>query len=197
MLRRPPLDDDASTVKLARRLWRDYLRRYWPLLGGALLAMGLYAASASAIPLSVEWITSAFFHDSQRFSATAGEIVYLGPAIIIGLGLANAITQYFQMSLTGAASLSALRDMQRDMYASLLGLDIAQIRADGSGQTISRFTNDPIVLRDALTRAAQGVRDVLTLVGLCAVMIYYDWLLFLIVLVVYPAVGWPILKIGK
>ncbi|MEX0646078.1 MAG: ABC transporter ATP-binding protein, partial [Parvularculaceae bacterium] len=197
MPRLNPVTDHASTVKLSARLWRDYLGRYWPRLAVALGAMGLYAGSASAIPLGVEWINSAFVGGSERFAAKAGDVLYLGPAIIIGLGFVNAIAQYLQARLSAEAALAALRDMQRDMFVSLMAQDLAQIRAGASGQTISRFTNDPLVLRDALTRTAQGARDIFTLVGLCAVMIYYDWLLFLVIIVVYPAIGWPVLAIGR
>ena len=192
-----PVNDQASTVKLAARLWRDYLGRYWPRLVLALAAMGLYAASASAIPLGVEWINAAFVGGSERFAAKARDVLYLGPAIIIALGLVNALAQYIQARLSASAALAALRDMQVDMFARLMALDLAQIRADASGQTISRFTNDPLVLREALTRAAQGARDLFTLVGLCAVMIYYDWVLFLVIIVVYPAIGWPVLRVGR
>ncbi len=179
------------------RLWREYLGRYWPRVALALAAMGLYAGSASAIPLGVEWINSAFTGGSERFAAKSSDVLIVGPAIIIGLGLFNALAQYLQARLSAGAALMALRDMQRDMFASLMGLDFAQMRADASGQTISRFTNDPLVLREALTRAAQGARDLFTLIGLCTVMIYYDWILFLVILVVYPAIGWPVLAIGK
>ncbi|MBI1366301.1 MAG: ATP-binding cassette domain-containing protein [Alphaproteobacteria bacterium] len=159
--------------------------------------MGVYAGSASAIPLGVEWINSAFVGGSTRFAAKAQDVLIWGPVIVVTLGLVNALAQYAQARASQGAALSALRDLQNDMFAKLMTLDFAQIRADASGQTISRFTNDPLVLRDALTRAATAIRDALTLVGLCAMMIYYDWVLFLIVLAVYPAIGWPIMKIGK
>lgn len=195
--RRHPVNDQASTVKLAGRLWRDYLRRYWPRLALALIAMAVYAASASAIPLGVEWINSAFSGGSERFAARAGDVLLWGPAIILGLGVVNASAQYIQGRLSLSAALATLRDLQRDMFAKLMSLDYAQVRRDASGQTISRFTNDPLVLRETLTRASGAVRDALTLAGLCAMMIYYDWLLFLIVLLVYPTIGWPITRIGR
>ncbi|HXI87538.1 MAG TPA: ABC transporter ATP-binding protein, partial [Parvularculaceae bacterium] len=195
----PPrvLSHEASSVKLGARLWRSYLGRYWRRLLLALVAMSAYAASASAIPLGVEWINSAFVGGSARFTAKASDVLLWGPIIVIALGSVNAIAQYIQARASQSAALSALRDLQADMFAKLMTLDFAQIRADASGQTISRFTNDPLVLRDALTRTATAVRDAMTLIGLCAMMIYYDWVLFLIVLAVYPTIGWPIMTIGR
>lgn len=195
--RETPARDAYSTPSLAARLWRDYLGRYWRRLLLSLLAMGVYAASASAIPLGVEWITSAFSGEENRFGASLRDVLVLGPALVLALGLANALAQYVQTRLSLSAALSALRDMQNHMFRSLTALDFAEIRRRASGQTISTFTNDALVLRETLTRASAAVRDALTLVGLCLMMLYYDWLLFLIVAAVYPAIGWPVAHIGR
>lgn len=187
----------APSSRLAWRLWRDYLSRYWPRLALSLIAMAVYAASASAIPLGVEWINAGFGGGTDRFSPSLNQVLWFGPAIIICLGLANAASQYVQTRLSVGAALSTLRDLQNDMFSSLMALDYAQQRADVSGQTISRFTNDTLVLRETLTRASNAVRDALTLISLCAVMLWYDWILFLVVLFIYPLIGVPVARIGK
>lgn len=159
--------------------------------------MSIYAASTGAIPMGIEWINSAFSNNSERFNAQAKEVLFWGPVLVIGLGGVNALAQYTQSRLNLGAALSVLKDLQTAMFARLMCLDYAQVRADASGQIISRFTNDALVLRETLTRAANAIRDVLTLAGLCAIMIYYDWALFLVVLIVYPLIGWPVARIGK
>ena len=187
----------ASTRRLAWRLWRDYLSRYWPRLALSLGAMAAYAASASAIPVGVEWINAGFGEGRGRFSPSLDRVLLIGPALIVGLGLVNAAAMYAQSRLNAGAALSALRDLQNDMFARLMALDFAQARQEASGQMISRFTNDSLVLRETLTRAATAVRDVLTLASLCAVMIWYDWAMFLVVLAIYPLIGLPVSRIGK
>ena len=186
-----------TSRRLAWRLWRDYLSRYWPRLFLSLIAMGAYAASASAIPIGVEWINAGFGAGEGRFSPSLDQVLMIGPALIIGLGLINAGAMYAQSRLNAGAALSALRDLQNDMFAQLMALDFAQAREEASGQMISRFTNDAIVLRETLTRASNAVRDALTLVSLCAVMIWYDWIMFLVVLAIYPLIGLPVARIGK
>ena len=186
-----------ASRRLAWRLWRDYLSRYWPRLFLSLIAMGAYAASASAIPIGVEWINAGFGAGEGRFSPSLDQVLMIGPALIIGLGLINAGAMYAQSRLNAGAALSALRDLQNDMFARLMALDFAQAREEASGQMISRFTNDAIVLRETLTRASNAVRDALTLVSLCAVMIWYDWIMFLVVLAIYPLIGLPVARIGK
>ena len=156
---------------LAWRLWRDYLSRYWPRLALSLIAIAVYAVSASAIPLGVEWINAGFAGGTPRFSPSIQKVQIFGPLIIIALGALNATAQYWQSRLSLGAALSTLRDMQNDMFSQLMALDFAQQRQEVSGQIISRFTNDTTVLRETLTRASNALRDALTLVGLCAMML--------------------------
>ncbi|MBL4618980.1 MAG: ATP-binding cassette domain-containing protein, partial [Marinicaulis sp.] len=99
--------------------------------------------------------------------------------------------------LSLGAALSTLRDIQNDMFSRLMALDFAQQRREVSGQIISRFTNDTMVLRETLRRASNALRDILTLVGLCAMMVWYDWVLFLVVILIYPLIGIPVARIGK
>lgn len=163
----------------------------------ALAAMAVYAASTSALPVGVEWINSAFAGGDNRFSADVGDVMVWGPAVIVLLGAVNAGSQFLQARLAQTAALSALRDLQRDMFDRLMRFDFAQVKDDASGQLVSRFTNDTAVLRETLTRATTAVRDSLTLVALCATMIWYDWVLFLVVAVVYPLAAIPVSRIGK
>jgi subfamily B ATP-binding cassette protein MsbA len=189
---RAPARARAST-RLGARLWRDYLGRYWPTLALAVLAMIVYAASASVIPAGVEWINRAL---AGGAAPIAGRVAVWGPLLIVALGAANAIAQFAQARLSASAALRALRDLQCDVFARLLAIDDAQLRAFGAGQSIARLTNDATVLRETLTRATTAVRDVFTFLGLCAAMVWYDWALFLVVAAVYAAIGWPVARIG-
>jgi len=192
LARRNPRPDEEghSTLALARRLWADYLGRYSGKLALALGAMGLYAASAAAIPAGVEWINAGLSGEAPS------KIALFGPVVIVALGLVNAGAQYLQSRLSASAALLALRDLQADMFARLLVIDDAQLRAFGQGQTIGRLTNDASVLRETLTRALTAVRDLLTLAALCAVMLWYDAVLFLVVAAIYALIGWPVARIG-
>lgn len=195
--RNPPFEENhASSLTLAGRLWNEYLRRYAGKLALALIAMGLYAASASAIPAGVEWINAGLSGEEPSLSGLPRNVAVWGPLVIIALGAANALSQYAQSRLSASAALSALRDLQTAMFEKLLTIDDAQLRGFGSGQSISRLTNDATVLRETLMRVSTAVRDVLTLIALCAVMIWYDWALFAAVVAIYAVIGWPVARIG-
>ncbi len=180
-----------------KRLWRDYLVRYRGLLIWSLAAMGVYAASSTAIPIGLEWIYSAFSGEADRFQATARDVVFWGPVLVIGLAGVNAGALYLQTRWSVIIALSVLKDLQQGMYRRLMIADFAQLSAETSGQMVSRFSNDPLVLRESLTRIARAVRDAFTFLGYCAVMLYYDWVLFAVVVVVYGVVVWPVSEIGR
>lgn len=186
----------ASSLALAGRLWRDYLSRYRGKLILALAAMAAYAASAAAIPAGVEWINSALSGNAPTIPGLPAEVGVWGPVAIVLLGAINATAQYMQARLSSSAALLALRDLQNDMYAKIVTIDDAQLRAVGQGQSIGRLTNGVSVLRETLTRALSAVRDLLTMVALCGVMIWYDWVLFVAVAAIYAVIGWPVARIG-
>jgi len=195
--RNPPQEiSTASSAALAERLWRGYLGRYRGKLALALLAMAAYAASAAAIPAGVEWINARLSGAAPTIGGLPADVGLWGPVVIIGLGLVNAAAQYVQARLSASAALLSLRDLQNEMTAKLVAIDDAQLRALGQGQSIGRLTNGVAVLRETLTRALTGVRDLLTLIALCAVMIWYDWALFAVVILIYAIIGWPVARIG-
>ncbi|WP_375203465.1 ABC transporter ATP-binding protein [Hyphococcus sp.] len=184
---------DQSTVSLARRLWRDYLARYWPVLLLSLLVMAVYSAAQAGFAFAVEWITS-----SGEAGGPALETVgRLAPVIVIALAGLYSASLYVSTRLTAKVSLSVLRDMQNDMFDRLTALDFAQLRGEVSGQHMARFTNDMTVLRESLARGAKGVRDAATFATLCAVMIHQDAVLFAVVIAIYAVVGVFVGYIGK
>ena len=189
--------NEKSTAALALRLWRDFLSRYWLRLLLSLAAMAVYAGSTALIPVGVEWINAGFSTGTGRFSPSVRDVVIWGPILVISLGAVNATAQYWQTRLSASAALSTLRDLQNDMFDKLMALDFAQQRSEVSGQLISRFTNDTLVLRETLTRAASSISAVLTLGALIGMLIWYDWVLTLVVLSIYPLIGVPVSKIGR
>ena len=188
---------DRRTMVLARRLWREQLGRYWFLIVLSLVAMGAYALCIAAIPLGLEWIVAGFSGGSARFSPSARDVALFGPLLIITLGGLNAVAQYCQVRLSANVALSALRDLQCTMFRQLMVLDIAQQQVEVSGQTISRFTNDMTVLREALSRVAKGVKSLVELLGLALLIVWYDWLLALVFLGAYGVIAVPVARIGR
>ncbi|MEM6649716.1 MAG: ABC transporter ATP-binding protein [Pseudomonadota bacterium] len=182
---------------LLRRLWQGFLNRYRGRLGLAFLFMVGLAVTEAAFVLITEWIFSGFDPSPDRRFAVSPETVMIwGPILVIGLGSAQAFFFYLQQVASQNVAIRTLRDLQKAMFAEIGTFDLAQTADDGSGQLMSRFTNDMTILREGLTRAPNGVRDLVRLIGFAGILAYQDWVLFLSVLLIYPIVGVPITWIG-
>ncbi|MGI4953685.1 MAG: ABC transporter ATP-binding protein, partial [Janthinobacterium lividum] len=83
------------------------------------------------------------------------------------------------------------------MFSHLMHADLVQVEREPPAALATRFTTDATIIREALTRAINGLRDGVTIIGLVGAMIYMDWTLSLIVAVLYPIAALPIQRLGK
>ena len=188
----------SPSSSLTRRLWKDFLSHYRGRLALALLFMVGLAAAEGGFVLATEWIFAGLSTgDSARFEVSAATVMTWGPVLVVGLGLTQAVFFYLQAVAAQNVALRTLRDLQVAMFGRVSTLDLAQTADDGSGQLVSRFTNDVTMLREGLTRAPNGVRDLVRLIVLVGFLAYQDWVLFVSVLLIYPIVGLPVTWIGK
>ncbi|GGD18429.1 ABC transporter permease [Aquisalinus flavus] len=198
------------SLSLMARLWRGYMVCYWPQLAAAVLFMVTLAAAEAMFPVIIEWVFASFdtgrqatadggrsFMDYIPLEPTPRNVMIWGPVLLLTAGCLNAASQYLYSLSTNAAAIGVLRDLQKAMFGNFLNYDYAQTREDGSGQLVSRFTNDTTTLRESLTRVPNAIRDIFRLLVLLTMMALYDWVLFLIVALIYPTIGLPVTWIGK
>ena len=182
---------DETTRHLMARLWRDWVRAHWRSLAVVFVFMGIVSAATGAYPLLIDWTY-------RLFDARDMRVVWLIPALALAVTAVKGIAMYLQTVMTNRIVYRITADMQKAMFGHLLSSDLARLTREPAGALISRFTNDVNVIRNAIARGFTNVvRDVLTVVALVGTMIYLDWLLSLIVLVVYPLAAIPIVNIGK
>jgi len=187
----PPDPFDPRTRPMVARLWRDWVRPHRPRVLVSLLLMALVAAVTGVYPLVIEW---AFEVMADR---DAGALA-LVPVAVVAVTSLRGIVLYAQTVVTASVVHAVIEAMQRTLYRHLLDADLARLQRDATGTLTSRFMVDLEALRNALTRTVTGaVRDVLTVVALVVSMLWLDWLLTLIVLVVYPFAAIPIVRVGK
>ncbi|MEE9329809.1 MAG: ABC transporter ATP-binding protein [Parvularculaceae bacterium] len=195
-----PQKDTSSTPEtgIARRLWREYIKPYWPMLALAIVFMVVQAVAESGTALATAWVFSAFEEQKGgRFTATPDDVMVWGPWVFIGIGLLAASAMFIQALMAQGIAVKVLRDLQKSMFRNFLTYDYAQTREDGAGQLVSRFTNDTTILRESLTRVPNALRDFIRLIISIAVMLWLDYVLFLVILFTYPAVAIPVTMIGK
>ncbi len=115
-------------------------------------------------------------------------------AVMVGGGLAN----FGQAVLMNWVGLRIVADLQRQVFAHVISLDLAYFHRTPTGRLIANLTNDANLVRQATSQTLTGmVKESLTVVFLVALMFYQDWGLALIVFFVFPLAYWPISRLGR
>ncbi len=181
---------EASRTLIVR-LWRGWTRQHWRAIGLAILTMLAVSASTAAYPLIVRWIVELIE------AGNAAGLRWAAP-VALAITVVSGTALYLQTVATQRIGLLVIRQLQTDTFAHVMRADYAAIAAEPPGQLISRFISDAEKVREVSTRAATNIlRDGLTVIGVIAVMLYLDWLMTLLVLVLYPLAFQPIVTVGK
>lgn len=180
-----------STWALGKRLWHDWVMRRPGLLITGLVLSAITAAAAAAYVVLIRETVALI-----ESGATAN--LWWIPVGAIGLTSVRALSLYLQTLQTNRLALHVMQDLQNAMFAKLVHADFARIQSETVGSLVSRFTNDITLLRETLVRLANNLaRDTLVIIGTIGFMLYYDWVLTVLILVVYPIAAYPVIRIGQ
>lgn len=182
---------DAATERLVGRMLREWVRPYTGKLMVSFLLMAVVAAATGAYPLLIDQAYSMFSEQDR------GMLLVI-PLLIIVVTAVKALSMYSQTVVTTDIVQRIITDVRLSMFDHLLRSDTAQLHAAPTGTLTSRFISDVDLIRNALSRTLTGlVRDILTVIALVGSMFYLDWVLSLIVFLIYPIAAIPIVNIGK
>ncbi|HEY8289673.1 MAG TPA: ABC transporter ATP-binding protein [Acetobacteraceae bacterium] len=190
MIRTRRNGDPNSTRALLGRLWREHLSHHRTRLVLIVLLTGMMAGTTALYPVVID-------HAFQMFTDRDRRILYQIPALVIIVTTVKAAAQYFQNVEVQRIVLQVIRELQDRMFGHLVHADLSRVEREAPAQLAARFTTDAATIREALTRAMNGMADVITVIGLVCSMVYLDWLLSLIAAALYPLAAVPIQRIGK
>jgi len=179
-----------TTQMLVRRLWREHVRQHRTLITIILLLTLVMAGTQALYPIAID-------HAFTMFEKRDERILYQLPVLVVLVTSVKAFAQYFQNVAVQKVVLLVIRGLQERMFAQLTGGDLARLEREAPASWAARFTTDATIMREALTRAVNGIADALTVVGLVGSMLWLDWKLCLIAAVLYPLAGIPIQNIGR
>lgn len=185
-------DASASTYNLSRRLLRSYVRPHlWKLLAAVAL-MAVAAAATAALAKLMEPVLD------EIFVAKDSERLHLISLAVLVIFAAKGIASYGQAVLVNLVGQRIIATLQKQLFAHLMGAELAFFNRQSTGMLISRFTHDVNLLRATVSNVLTGVgKDSLTLIFLVAVMFSQDWKLALIAFVVFPIAVLPIVWVGR
>ncbi len=93
---------------------------------------------------------------------------------------------------------SAVRNLRNQLYSKIVQQSMAFFKRNPTGRLMSAISNDTDKIQFVVSQvSADFLRNTFTLIGLLAVIFYYDWKLALISLVLVPLVVLPSANIGR
>ena len=115
----------------------------------------------------------------------------------IAITLIKGAAEFFGTYFINFVGLSVVRDLRNLLYARVVDQSMAFFGRNPTGKLMSMITNDTDKVQTAVSRAsADLLREVFTLLGLLAVVVYLDWRLSLAALALVPFIIFPSSRIG-
>ena len=110
-------------------------------------------------------------------------------ALVVIFGL-KAVTTYYQRYLMNEAGQSAVMDIRIALYDHMQRMSLKKFYASRIGELMSRITGDVATLQNIVTSTVVDlVFNFLTFVGMFAFIVYLNWRLTCLIVVVLPVVG--------
>jgi len=184
--------DDARVRPLVMRMWRAFIRPHAFWLVVASVAMALVAGTTAITAWLMDPVVNEVFVEKNA------DLLWLVGGGVLATFVVKSLAAYFQDALLAYVGQRIVADIQSRLFGHLLDQDVALFQARATGTLISHFTFDVQALRQAVSNAIVGLgRDGLSVILLVGVMVYQDWLLSLITLVVAPLTAVPIDRLGR
>jgi subfamily B ATP-binding cassette protein MsbA len=175
---------------LARLL--PYLRPYWPvlLLGGVL---ALLVSGAEAL---IAWLVKPAM--DEIFLKRDVTMLRVIPLALLGAYLLKGAGRFGQSYLMASVGERVIARIRRELYAHIQAMPLAFFASLHSAELMTRVVTDVNRLaRLSSTVLVMAVRHVGTIVALLTVMFLREWVLALIAIAVFPAVGVAVRTIGR
>jgi ATP-binding cassette, subfamily B, bacterial MsbA len=169
-----------------------YVRPHWRVFALSLLAMVLTAATEPLFPAMMKPLLDGSFVNRDTTN------LYLIPVAVLGIFLLRGVLTFFSSYTMGWVSNRLILDIRRIIFDRLLAQPMGFFDNQSSGVLISKVSNDVGgVISAATTVLTVLVRESLTVVGLLAWMLYLNWKLTLITLIIAPGITLAIRLFSK
>jgi ATP-binding cassette subfamily B protein len=188
----PPLK--SNWLKIA-----ELLRPHWKALSLALVAVIGETVTDLLEPFPLKMIVDQLVHSKPLppwltgiVSHTVGQnkfaVLNFAVLALAVIAVVGAISSYVEKYLTNSVGQWVMHDLRRTVYQHIHNLSLAEYDEKRTGDLISRVTSDIEAVQDFITSALLGMLvNALTIAGMVAVMLYFNWRFALIALSIVPA----------
>ena len=172
-----------SSTQLYFRLLR-YVRPYVWVFGLSIVGMLISAATEVALPAAVKPFLDGTFVNKDPV------LITWTPIALILLFLFRGVGGFLGQYASAWVGNKVVMDLRDQMFRRMLALPLGYFHDHTTGNLISRFTFDVAQVTAAATQVVTVlVKDSLTIIGLFAYLLYLDWKLTTISLLMLPPIA--------
>ena len=181
-----------SNTEILKRLYKDYTKRYIKRILLSVFFTIILAGSTSAVAYLLDPAIKQLFIEQKK------TYVYIIPILIILAFALKGLSLYLAKVIMINVSEEVRKDIQTDMFASLIKADTQLVDNKHSGKFIGNLTNDVNMIVSLVSTVILNLfKDSLTLIGLLSVMFYQNWKLSLIAIIMIPLASTVARSLGK
>ena len=178
--------------EILKRLYKNYTKKYLKNILLSVFFTLILAGSTSAVAYLLDPAIKQLFIEQNKSS------MYIIPLLIILAFALKGGSLYFAKVIMINVSEEVRKDIQMDMFGTLIKADTQLIDNKHSGKFVTNLTNDVGSIVTLVSVAILNLfKDSLTLIGLLSVMFYQNWKLSLIAIIMIPLASAAARTLGK
>ncbi len=169
----------------------SYVRPYiWPFLA-SILGFMLFAWTMPAFAKLIELFIDGLQEGTDKY-------LYYVPMLAMGIAVLRGIGFFLGNYYLAKVSLGVVHDLRVDLFNKLLQLPNSYFDSNNSGHLISRITYNVTMVTEAATSSIKTViREGLTVMGLLVYLLWSNWKLTMVFLVVMVIMSVIVSQVGK
>ena len=181
-----------TNIQILKRLYKDYTKKYLKNILISVFFTLLLAGSTSSIAYLLDPAIN------ELFIKKSSTLIYIIPMCIVIAFTVKGASLYLAKIIMINVSEEVRRDIQTDMFSSLINADTQLVDQEHSGKFITNLSNDVNMIISLVSTAILNLfKDSLTLIGLLTVMFYQNWKLSLIAVIMIPLASYAAKSLGK
>jgi len=170
----------------------SYVRPYWRVFAASIAGTAVAAATEPLLPALLKPMLDGTFVHKDDF------VIRWAPLIIILIFLVRGIAGFIATYAISWVGNKVVMDLRGEMFGKLLTLPTHYYDNHATGNLISKLTFDVTQVTAAATNVVTvTIRDSIIIIGLLGWLIYLDWKLTLLSLVITPVVAFVIHTINR
>ncbi|MGG3625133.1 ABC transporter ATP-binding protein [Bacillus gobiensis] len=163
-----------------------------PSYGKLAFAIGLSIVT-TLVSLMIPLMTKDLVDGFSTSSFSAGQITLVAVVFIVQALLSAYAT--YALNYSGQKIIAGLRDL---LWRKLVRLPVSYFDNKASGETISRVTNDSLIVKELITNHITGfITGAISIIGSLVILLIMNWRLTLIVFIVVPLAAAIMIPIGR